>query len=247
MISIIAWKEFRSFFAAPATWFTLAVLQFIFAWFFLARLDAFLQVQVQLAQLANAPGATLAVATPLFGTIALIMMMLIPIFTMRLLAEERRNQTLALLMSAPVSAADIVLGKFLGLMLFLALIIMACTLMVCTLMLGTPLDFGLLFSNALGLLLLTACYVALGLYISSLTAQPLVAAIASLAVLFGLWLIELSAVDSDHTWHALSPTAHFQNFNVGLLNSGDLIFFILFCTTFLLLAVRRLHNNRTYG
>ncbi|MDO8413080.1 MAG: ABC transporter permease subunit [Gallionellaceae bacterium] len=247
MISIIALKEFRSFFAAPATWFTVAALQFIFAWFFLARLDAFLQVQVQLAQLANAPGATLAVATPLFGTIALIMMMLVPIFTMRLLAEERRNQTLTLLMTAPVSARDIVLGKFFGLMLFLLLIIATCTLMVLTLMLGTRLDLGLLFSNACGLFLLTACYVALGLYISSLTAQPLVAAISSLAALFGLWLMEVSAVDNDHIWHAFSPTTHFQNFNVGLLNSGDLVFLLLFCMTFLLLAMRRLRNNSIYG
>ena len=247
MISTIALKEFRSIFASPPTWFTVAALQFIFSWFFLARLDAFLQVQVQLAQLAKAPGATLAVATPLFGTIALIMMMLVPIFTMRLLAEERRNQTLTLLMSAPVSATDIVLGKFLGLMQFLLLIIMGCTLMVLSLMVGTHLDLGLLFSNACGLLLLTACYAALGLYISSLTAQPLVAAIASLAALFGLWLIEISAVDGENTWHAVSPTSHFQNFNIGLLNSGDLAFLLLFCSTFLLLAIRRLHNNRVYG
>jgi len=247
MILTIALKEFRSLFALPSTWLILGALQFIFAWFFLARLDAFLQVQAQLAQIANAPGATLAVAAPLFGTLALIMMMLAPVFTMRLLAEERRNQTLTLLLTSPVSGGHIVLGKFIGLMMFLLLIIASCTLMVLTLALGTPLDIGLLLSNALGLLLLTACYAALGLYVSSLTAQPVVAAIGALATLFGLWLVEISATVDDNAWRALAPTSHFQSFNVGLLNSADLVYFVLFCAAFLLLTIRRLHNNRMYG
>ena len=247
MILTIARKEFRSLFAMPSTWLILAALQFIFAWFFLARVDAFLQVQTQLAQIANAPGATLAVATPLFGTVALIMMMLVPVFTMRLIAEERRNHTLTLLMTAPVSGVHIVLGKFFGLMLFLLLIIASCTLMVLTLAAGTQLDAGLLFCNALGILLLVASYAALGLYFSSLTTQPVVAAISALAVLFGLWLAEVSAIDGSNVWQVLTPTSHFRSFNVGLLNSADLIFLLLFCVTFLLLTVRRLHNNRIYG
>ncbi len=247
MIFTIAYKEFRSLFATPSTWLILGALQFIFAWFFLARLDAFLQVQAQLSQIANAPGATLAVVAPLFGTLALILMMLVPVFTMRLFAEERRNQTLALLMTAPVSGTHIVLGKFFGLMLLLLLIVASCALMVLSLAAGTQLDIGLLLSNALGLLLLASSYAALGLYISSLTAQPVVAAIAALAALFGLWLIEVSAVDNDIAWRMAVPTSHFQNFNIGLINSIDMVYFVVFCAVFLLLTIRRIHNNRIYG
>ncbi|MEJ1958119.1 MAG: ABC transporter permease subunit [Nitrosomonadales bacterium] len=247
MIFTIARKEFSSLFAVPSTWLLLGALQFIFAWFFLARLDAFMQVQTQLAQIANAPGATLAVVTPLFGTLALILIMLVPVFTMRLLAEERRNQTLVLLMTAPLSGMHIVLGKFFGLFLFLLLIIASCTLMVLSLAAGTQLDAGLVFVNALGLLLLAASYAALGLYISSLTTQPVVAAIATLAVLFGLWLVEISAVDSDNAMRMFAPTSHFQSFNIGLLNSADLVYFVVFSAVFLLLTIRRMHNNRIYG
>jgi ABC-2 type transport system permease protein len=247
MILTIAHKEFRSLFAAPSTWIMLGALQLIFAWFFLARLDAFLQLQAQLAQLANAPGATQAVAVPLFGTLALIMMMLVPAFTMRLLSEERRNQTMALLMTAPISSTHIVLGKFFGLLLFLLLIIASCLGMVLVLAAGTQPDIGLLLSNSLGLLLLAASYAALGLYISSLTAQPVVAAIAALGTLFALWLVEISAVDTDNAWRMIAPTSHFQGFNIGLLNSADLVYFALFCATFLLLTIRRVHNNRIYG
>ena len=247
MILTIARKEFLSLLALPSTWLMLSGLQFIFAWFFLARLDAFLQVQAQLAQIANAPGATLAVATPLFGTIALIMMMLVPVFTMRLIAEERRNHTLTLLLTAPISDMHIVLGKFLGLLMFLLLIIGSCTVMVMTLAAGTRLDIGLLFCNALGIFLLAASYAALGLYVSALTTQPVVAAISAMAILFGLWLGEVSATDSNATWQVITPSSHFHSFNVGLLNSADFIFFLLFSITFLLLTARRLHNNRIYG
>ena len=247
MIRLLALRELRSLFAMPSTWFILAVLQFIFAWFFLARLEAFLEVQPQLAQLANPPGVTITIAAPMFNTIALLLMMLVPMFTMRLIAEERRNQTFALLLSAPLSGARLVLGKFFGLLIFLAVLITGVPLMLYTLALGTAIDHGLLLSNMLGLLLLTASYAAVGLYISALTTQPVIAAIGALAVLVGLWLADIGAAAEDSPWHFVSPLNHFQNFNAGLLDSSDAAFFVLFSAVFLLLAIRRIHNNRIYG
>ena len=247
MILTIARKEFRSLFATPGNWVILAALQFIFAWFFLARLDAYLQVQSQLALIANAPGVTQSVAAPLFGTLALVLMMLIPLFTMRLLAEERRNQTLVLLLAAPVSSRQIVLGKFLSLVFLCTLIIASGTLMLTILDFGTQLDFGLLFANALGLWLLAANYAALGLYFSALSKQPIVAAVSAIAVSFGLWLIDIGSADSGNSLRTLSPSAHAQNFNSGLIVSYDLIYFVLFSATFLLLTIRRVNNNRLYS
>lgn len=247
MIRLLALRELRSLFALPSTWFILAALQFVFAWFFLARLEAFLELQPQLAQLANAPGVTATVAAPMFNTVALLLMMLSPMFTMRLIAEERRNQTLPLLLSSPLSSRHIVLGKFFGLLAFLMLLACGVPLMLYTLALGTALDHGLMLSNLLGLLLLTASFVALGLYISALTAQPVIAAIGALAALAGLWLADIGAAAEDSPWHALSPLNHFQSFNSGLLDSGDAAFFVLFSAAFLLLAMRRVHNNRIYG
>lgn len=247
MIFTIAHKELRSLFSSPSTWIIFGGLQFIFAWFFLARLDAFLQVQSQLAQLLNAPGATQSVATPLMGTLAFILMMLVPIFTMKLIAEERRNLTLVMLMAAPVKSREIVLGKFLALLLFLSLLIVACSLMLLTLAMGTHLDFGLLLGNAVGLFLLAACYSAIGLYISALTSQPIMAATGTLAVLFGLWLLDMAGSSTSAALKALSPTVHFQNFNAGLMQSQDFAYFLLCITICLLLAIRRLHNTRIYG
>jgi ABC-2 type transport system permease protein len=247
MIRLLALRELRSLFAMPSTWLILAVLQFILAWFFLARLEAFLEIQPQLAQLANPPGVTTTVAAPMFNTVALLLMMLVPMFTMRLIAEERRNQTFTLLLSAPLSGLHIVLGKFLGLLVFLAALMSGVVLMLYSLALGTALDQGLLLSNILGLFLLTASYIALGLYISALTTQPVIAAIGTLAVLVGLWLADIGTVAEDSPWHSISPLNHFQNFNNGLLDSSDAAFFVLFTIVFLLLAMKRLHNNRVYG
>lgn len=247
MILTIAQKEFRSLFATPSTWIILGVLQFIFAWFFLARLDAFLQVQAQFSQLANPPGVTQSVASPVLGTVAFILMMLVPIFTMRLIAEERRNQTLVLLLAAPIASWEIIVGKFMGMLLFLSLIIAACFFMLLTLALGTHLDYGLIASNVVGLFLLTACYTALGLYFSTLTAQPIVAATSTLAILFGLWLLDVAGSSTSMVLKALSPTIHFQSFSAGLLLSKDFAYFILFSSICLLLAIRRLHNTRIYG
>ena len=247
MILTIARKEFRGLFAAPSTWWMLAVMQFLFAWFYFGRMDDYLQVQAQLAQLDNAPGATISIASPLCSVLALMLMMLIPLFTMRLIAEERRNRTWVLLLTAPVPVAHIVLGKFLGLMLLLVLIIISSAAMLATLLLGTHADIGLMLSNILGVLLLAATYTALGLYFSALSKQPVIAAISAMGMSFGLLLIELGASDNRSFLRALSPNAHFQNLNMGLINSADLIYFILFTVTLLWLTIRQLNDERRHA
>ncbi len=240
MILTLFKKEFHSLLTAPSTWGMLALLQFIFGWFFLARMNDYLQVQAQLAQMDNAPGATIAIASPLGGVLALVLMMLIPLFTMRLIAEERRNKTWTLLATAPISATHIVLGKFLGLLAALTLIIAACGLMMSALSLGTHADYGLILSNILGVWLIAASYAALGTYFSALTHQPLVAAFVALAISFGLWMLDMSS----GMVRMLSPNAHFDNLNVGLVSTGDIGYFVLFIAGFLALAIRRIHDER---
>jgi ABC-2 type transport system permease protein len=247
LIRLLALRELRSLLSMPSTWLMLGILQFIITWFFLNTLQAFLELQPQLAQLANVPGVTTVVAVPLFNLLALLLMMLVPMFTMRLIAEERRNQSFALLLSAPLAIRDIVLGKFMGLLAFLVLFLASAPLMVYTLALGTSLDHGLILGNCLGLLLLTASYVSLGLYVSSLTAQPIIAAIGALAALVGLWLADIATSSESSDWHYLSPVNHFQKLNAGLLDTGDIAYFVLFISVFLILTVRRIANNRLYG
>lgn len=247
MIFTIAAKELKTLFSSPLAWIILAGLQFILAYFFLIRIDAFLAVQSQLVVFANPPGLTELVVAPLFGYGALVLMLAVPLLSMRLIAEERRNQTLALFLSAPVSITEIVLGKFVGLMAFLVLFIGLNTLMSLSLYAGATIDLGMLAGNLLGLFLLAASFASLGLFISSLTAHPIIAALGSLGALLALWVVNLAARDPDSWLHTLSLLKHFESFNRGLISTADIGYLVLFTIFFLVLTIRRLDNVRLRG
>ncbi|MBY0485205.1 ABC transporter permease subunit [Nitrosomonas sp.] len=247
MIVTIIRKELSMLFISPLAWILLALIQLILTWVFLVRLDAFLEIQSQLMQIANPPGITEIIISPVFAMAAIILLMVTPLLSMRLLAEERRNHTLTLLISAPVSMADIVIGKFLGLMVFFLAVIALIVALSISLRLGGALDFGLILSNTLGLFLVTACFSALGLYISSLTAQPIIAAIGTLGALLGLWMFNLAASETDGWLQYFSLLKHFEQFNQGLIDTLSIAYFILFIVTFLVLTIRRLDGERLHG
>jgi ABC-2 type transport system permease protein len=139
-----------------------------------------------------------------------------------------------------------VLGKFLGLFLFLSTIVALSLLMAFSLTLGTPLDWYLLSATLLGLGLLVASFTAIGIYLSSLTRQPSVAAISTFAVLFFLWIIDWAGNSSSEvsvlSW--LSFMQHFQSIAQGQINTQDLAFFLMVIVGFLLLTVRTLDRER---
>lgn len=247
MIATIARKELSVLFSSPLAWMLLALTQLVFAWIFLGRLDAFLEIQSQLMQIANPPGVTEVIVAPLFAMAAIVLLMITPLLTMRLLAEERRNRTLVLLISAPVSITDIILGKFASLIVFFFAMIFLVTGLSISLMFGGTLDFGLLLSNIIGLFLVTACFAALGLYISSLTAHPAIAAAGSLGLLLGLWVLDIAASDVDGFARNLSLLKHYENFNRGMIDTFSIAFFILFIIAFLILTIRRLDGERLHG
>ncbi|MCK5362573.1 MAG: ABC transporter permease subunit, partial [Gammaproteobacteria bacterium] len=114
----IAARELRSLFLSPLSWAVLAITQAFVAYAFLVKLELFLQLKPYLPGLAGAPGLTAIVVAPAFKAAAMVMLLAAPLVTMRLISEERRSGTLSLLMSAPISMTDIVLGKFLGAMGF---------------------------------------------------------------------------------------------------------------------------------
>jgi len=244
MIRAIMMKEWRVLFASPLAWVVLAFLQLIFGWVFLSRLEAFIEAQPQIAATPSAPGLTQIVASPVFATASIILLMVAPLLSMRLVAEERRSQTLPFLMSAPLSITQIVLGKFLALLGVLALAVGLILAMSLSLYLGGRLDLGLLTANAMGLLLVVASFAAVGLYFSCLTAQPLVAAIGTYALLLFLWLINISATDPGSMLNALSLIQHFENFAKGTLALADLGYYLVLIALFLLLSIRRLDADR---
>lgn len=248
MIFTLARRELRSLFLSPLAWAILAIVQFILAYLFLSQLQEFLLVQPKLAAIDNAPGVTELVIVPLYGSAAFIMMLVTPLLTMRLISEERKNKSLSLLISAPVSMTEIVLGKYLGMLGFAAIMIMTMTLMPLSLYFVGSLDSGLLFTIVVGISLLLAAFISLGLYMSSLTAQPTIAAMSTFGLLLLLWIVDWAGGKTEEATSGLleylSILRHFEAFTKGIFNSSDFIYYVLFITLFLILSIRRLDGDR---
>lgn len=248
MIFIIAQKELRVLFGSPLPWILLALMQLVLTWIFVAHLDTFLQIQPQLVKIVNPPGVTEAIIEPVFAMAAILLLMITPLLTARLVAEERRNHTMTLLMSAPISLTDIVLGKFLSLMVFFSVVIALVVALSISLLAGGALDFGLLLSNVAGLFLICACFTSLGLYMSCLSAHPAMAAAGALGTLMMLWVLDFAAGDDkDSLTHNLSLLQHYENFNRGVIDTFDLSYFSLFVLLFLVLSIHRLNEERLHG
>ncbi len=248
MIIKIARKELKSLFASPMGWIILALLQFVFGTFFLIGVDQYFQTMSGMIRPEQRLGVTEFVGHNVFSIASFVMLFAVPLLSMRLISEERRQQTLTFLFSAPLSLTEIVLGKFLGLVSFLTVVLVFMAAMVSSLNLWADLDFGYILANILGLWFLVASFSALGIYVSSLTQQPVVAGIISFIALFALLILDhFFAGDPSSTMAYLSLMRHFEPFSRGLLDTSDFAYFLLFIITFLTLTVRRLDADRLRG
>ena len=249
MILTIATREFKSLFLSPLAWTVLAVLQTILAYIFLTQVETFNLLQPKLASIDGALGLADIVITPLYSNAGIILLLITPLLTMRLICEERRNKTLSLLLSAPVSNVDIILGKYLGLLGLLLLAVLMITLMPLSLLSGGALDNGKLIANVLALLLLVTAFTATGLYMSTLASHPAVAAMGTFGILLLLWILDWSAglqEQRSECFEYLSILRHFQNIQSGLISSVDISFFLLFTASFMVLSIHRLANERLH-
>ena len=248
MIINVARKELKSLFVSPMGWIILALLMLAFGSFYLQGVNNYFEVMSGSIRPAERVGVTIFVGQTVYGIASFLMLFAVPLLSMRLISEERRSQTLPFLLSAPISLTEIVVGKFLGLIIFLSILVGYILLMLCTLNIWSDIDFGYLLSNSLGLILLAASFSALGIYFSSLTSQPIVAAILSFIALFALMgLDKFFGSQPNHWFGYISLMKHFQSFSRGVIDSKDIIYFILFITTFLVLTVRRLDADRLRG
>jgi len=204
MLLTIASREFRNLFLSPLAWAIMAVLQLIVAYLFLTQIDTYMVLQPRLAGIEGAPGVTDIVVAPLFQTVGFLFMLIAPAITMRVFSDEKRNHTLSLLLSAPVSMSDIVLGKFLGVTLFFLVLLVMLAAMPASLYAGTTLDTGKLAAGILGLALLLASFAAIGVFMSSLTEQPVVAAVSTFGLLLLLWIIDWSGSSTSRTMVAVA-------------------------------------------
>ena len=248
MIINVARKELKSMFASPMGWVILSLLMFAFATYFINSVTQYYGIMSGSVKASGRIGVTMFIGQSVFGLASFVMLFAVPLLSMRLISEERRSQTLPFLFSAPISLTEIVFGKFLGLVAFLGILVVFIGLMLSTLNIWADIDFGFIIANSIGLLLMVASFSALGLYFSSMTQQPVVAAILTFIALFALMFLDrFFAGDPSNTLASLSLTRHFQSFSGGLIDTADIAYFGLFIATFLTLTVRRLDADRLRG
>ncbi len=186
---------------------------------------------------------------PLFDGMAVIMVLAVPLLTMGLLSREYDSGTVETLMTSPVTDTEVILGKFLGVMVFYV-VLLATTLTFLGLMaaFGRP-DVGVAATGYLGMILLGAAYVSVGLFASTLTRHQIVAAIVAIGILafFALlmgWVVRLGVQPWAHLADKLNVMRYFRDFSRGVFDSRGLVYFLSVAALFLFLSVKTLESRR---
>lgn len=249
----IAGHELRRLFVSPLAWTVLAVVQLLLGLLFAMSLA---DLMLNPSRIDEYAGVAEVIGTSLYRFASIVLLLVIPLLTMRSFAEERKNGSLDLLTAAPVSLTTVVLGKFLGVMGFLTLMLALIAAMPYSLILGTPLDTGLLAAGALGLWLMMAAFTAIGVFVSSLTREPAIAAVGAFGLLLAVWLLhavsffEWQPVVFGQTLplaeaaRALSLIGHYDALLHGVFDTANVLYYVVFCGLFLALTVQRLNMER---
>ena len=234
-MSAVFKKEFRSYFSSPVGYVVLAVM-FFFAGF------AFFQYNMS-----NGSSSLLSVYQNLYSV---VMLLVLPILTMRLFSDEKRQKTDQALFTAPVSLTSVVLGKFFAALLLFVLGISITIVFAIILATKVSMEWLVFIGNFLGLTLLGGMIIAIGLVISCLTESQFIAALGTFAISFLLMLVDnLTSVFQGVTWMApivsfVSVSSRYANFTSGLIRYDDLIFFLSMQALFIFIAVRVLDRKR---
>ena len=251
MTWIIAKRDLGSFFNSPIFYVVTTVFLIIYSFMFFNILNFFSFQSFQARQL-QAMGMNLnlneMVVEPSLQNMSVILLMIIPIITMRSFADEKKMKTFRLLLSSPVHLREIILGKFLACMIVVAVMILISSYSVGFLfLLGEP-EPGPVVTGYLGVLLMAGCFVSVGIFASSLTDNQIVAAVLTFGFSLFMWVIGWGAQAAGSTTgqvlQYLSIVDHLDRFLKGLVDTSDLVYYLSFILFSLFLCHRVLDSNR---
>jgi ABC-2 type transport system permease protein len=248
-------KEMRSYFVSPVAYVIAGVFLFLSGYLFRNILMQFNFWCLQFSQQQGMAGMGMPtfnlnemVVTQFFAVMDFIWLMVVPMLTMRLIAEEKKSGTIELLMTSPISTVEIILGKFFA-CFSLYTIIVALTLVFCAILeiYGDP-DWGPIFTAYLGYMLLGGTFIGVGLLASSLTENQIVAVLLSFGLLLLLCLIDWSASFAGPTaakiLEYVSIIQHLRDFQRGVIDTKDVIFYLSFIFFSLFLTSRIIESRR---
>jgi len=250
----IAAREIRSYFVSPVAYVVMTGFLLLAGWFFfnlLARFSYMVQIYSGMQRSAGELerlNLNDFVIAPLLHNLSVVLVILIPVITMRTFAEEKRLGTFELLLTSPLRIGEIVAGKFLGALAFVS-VMLALTGIYPLLLIayGNP-ETGVMLSGYLGLYLVAASFVSIGLLTSSVTENQIIAAVSCLVALLLLYVINWPADTStppiSAVLHYLSVTEHFGEFVKGLIDSRAVVYFLSLISAALFLTHRSVESLR---
>ncbi len=253
-VALIFRKEMKSYFNSLIAYVVITMFLLITGYFFYNLLATFSVVSYQaqsnpmLARQYQLLNINETVVRPLFGNISIIMLLMTPLLTMRLFSEEKKSGTIELLLTYPVKDIDVVVSKFLAcFFVFLAMILLTVTYPILLVVLGDP-EVMPIITGYVGLILLGAAFISLGIFTSSLTENQIVAASMSFGILFFFWLISYSvafvSAGLGQVLAYLSINEHIASLAKGVLDTEDIIYYLCFIVLFLFLTLRSLESKR---
>ncbi len=251
----IARRELQSYFASPIAPVMLGLFALLFGWMFYSFLRFFSEQSLRMSQMGMAGPQALNVnemmVRPLLLQAGIVVLFFMPMLTMRTFAEEKRSGTIELLLTSPLSDWEIVLGKFLGaLSLYAVMLALSAVNFIWLFVYGNPEALPIL-TGYLGLLLMGASFLAIGLFISNLTRNQLVAAALTFSVLLMLllinWVGDTAGPMMRAVISALSVFQHFEDFTKGVIDTQHVVYYLSFIGFGLFLAARSVDADRWRG
>ena len=251
----IAQKELKSYFSSPIAYIVIGLWALLYGYFFVAILSFFVRQSMQMSQFGmqgpQAMNVNQQLIRPLLQNVTILILFLMPMVTMRTYSEEKRSGTIELLLTAPVTDFQIIMGKFLGAMFLYAIMLAVTAIHIGLLFVYGQPEWKPIVTAYLGLLLLGGCFIALGLLISSLTSNQIVAGMVTFAVFLLLWVItwigSFSGPAVDRLTQYLSIINHFDDFGKGVLDTTHLIYYLSFITFGLFLTAKSVDSERWRG
>jgi ABC-2 type transport system permease protein len=251
-ILAIAQKELRGYFASPIAYIVIGFFALIFGVFYYSILDWFVRQGMQMGMMGpQSMNVNQQMIRPLFLNLSVVILFILPFLTARSFAEEKRSGTIELLLTSPLTDFEIVMGKFIG-----------CMLLYAAMLAVTLIHFGVLFGfgnpdwkpvavGYLGMLLFGGAIIALGLFVSSLTRNQIVAGVAGFALVLALWVIDWLGQSlgprAEAVFKYLSMTGHLDDFVKGVIDTKHLVYYLSFISFWLFMTIKSVDTERWRG
>ena len=247
-------KEITLYFTAPIFYAVACIFLIIAGIFFSNSMfrESMFAAQIAQYQVETPVGLSEIVIQPVFDGVSILILFLVPLFSMRLLAEEKAQCTIELLFTYPISDMALLAAKYLAGLTVLVIMIALTGIYMAILAAFSPVDWGVVLGSYLGLILLSSSFLALGVFASSLTRNQIIAAVLGFGLILLFWILGglaeyLAGSTSSRILSELALTSHMPSFLKGMLVLKDVAYYLFFSLFFLLLTLRVLESRRWRG